>query len=78
MKLTLFSQPLTKLKTDLAVIVVDTDTTLGAVEDPDLRRVLNEVRKGFKEERFMRSPFLARPHRAVRMRHQSSARSASR
>jgi leucyl aminopeptidase len=57
MKFTLFSRPLAELKTDLAVVVVDPDTTLAKVDDSELGRVLKAAVKRFKEERLKRELF---------------------
>ena len=57
MKLTLHKGPVDRLKVDLAVAVVDPDTTLYNVGEPELRKVLDGIRKGFKDERIKREVF---------------------
>jgi leucyl aminopeptidase len=57
MKLSLYKASIDRLRTDLAVVVVDPDTTLCSVKDAELGRVLNRIRKGFKEDRLKREVF---------------------
>jgi leucyl aminopeptidase len=57
MRISLFSRPFAELKTDLAVVVVDPDTTLATVDDSELGRILKAAHKGFEEERLKREFF---------------------
>jgi leucyl aminopeptidase len=57
MKISVVAQPLSKLKADLAVAVLDPDTALLDVEQPELKTVLDDARRAFKEERQKREIF---------------------
>ncbi len=57
MKLTVVTQPPSRVKADLAVAVLDPDKTLCKVDQPELRRVLQAAQRGFKEGRQKREFF---------------------
>ena len=51
MKLTVVTQPPSRVRAQLAVAVLDPDATLCAVDQPELDRVLQAARRNFQEER---------------------------
>jgi leucyl aminopeptidase len=57
MKLTVVTQPPSRVRAQLAVAVLDPDTTLCTVDQPELDRVLQEARRNFQEERQKREIF---------------------
>ena len=57
MKLTVGTQPPSRVKADLAVAVLDPDKTLCKVDQPELRRVLQAAQRAFKEGRQKRELF---------------------
>jgi len=61
MKLTVVTQPPSRVKADLAVAVLDPDKTLCKVDQPELRRVLQAAQRAFKEERQKRELFHSFP-----------------
>ncbi len=57
MNLSLYHQPISRLKTDLAVAVVDPDANLVDIEDSEIGAAIKEAKRGFKAERFKREVF---------------------
>ncbi len=57
MNLSLYHRPISRLKTDLAVAVVDPDMNLVDIEDSEIGAAIKEAKRGFKDERFKREVF---------------------
>lgn len=57
MKITVSTQPLPRLKTDLAVAVLDPEKTLFQADAPEIQQVVEAARRDFKEERLKRELF---------------------
>ena len=61
MKLTVVTQPPSRVRADLAVAVLDPETTLLEVDQPELSRVLRAAQGNFREERQKREVFHSFP-----------------
>lgn len=57
MKISVVTQSPSRVRSDLAVAVLDPDTRLLAVDQPELQRVLEGARRAFREERQKREIF---------------------
>ena len=57
MKLTVVTQAPSKVTADLAVAVIDPETTLLTVDQPELSHVLQAAQRNFREERQKREIF---------------------
>jgi leucyl aminopeptidase len=57
MKILLSFEPTSKLEADLAIAVIDPESTLFAADDPVLGPALRRAQEGFREERYRRELF---------------------